>query len=51
MNKEHKDAIAKQQIQNLCELYGGTVKYQSVYTPKGKPIERIVIEYELQEDS
>ncbi len=48
MNKEHKDVIARQQIENLCKLYNGTVRYQSVYTPKGKPIERIIIEYEQE---
>ena len=51
MNKTHKDAIARQQIENLCKLYNGTVRYQSVFTPKGKPQERIIIEYEPEEDS
>ena len=48
MKDEHKDAIAKQQIDNICKLYNGTVRYQSVYSPKGKPQERIIIEYEKE---
>ena len=50
MNIKHKDTLVRQQVDNICKLLDATVRYQSVYTPKGKPIERIVIEYEQQQD-
>ena len=50
MNLIHRDAIARNLVKSLEKLLEGTVRYQSVYTPKGKPIERIVIEYEKQQD-
>ena len=49
MNLIHKQVIADNLVKSITQLLGGTVKYQSVYTPKGKPIERIVIEYERDE--
>lgn len=51
MNQEHKDAIARQQIQNICKLYDGDVKFQKVYVPQGPGLDtkvrrRIIIEHD-----
>ena len=50
MNLIHKEAITRNLVESIKKMVDGTVRYQSVFSPKGRPLKRIVIEYEYDDD-